>query len=119
MMFPSVSRTALRLAVILIAFLATDAIGQVSQTGIEQARRDSVRRPYTKADIEFMSGMIAHHAQAVKMAGWAESHQASRSLQILCGRIALGQASEIGMMQAWLQDRNQPVPDADPRGMKM
>jgi uncharacterized protein (DUF305 family) len=95
------------------------AIGQVQMTGVEQARRDSIRRPYTAADIAFMSGMIAHHAQAVKMAGWAESHGASRSLQIFCGRIAMAQTAEIGLMQAWLKDRNQPVPEADPRGMKM
>jgi len=92
---------------------------QTPMTGVEQARQDSIRRPYTKADIEFMSGMIAHHAQAVKMAGWAESHGASRSLQIFCGRIAMGQTAEIGLMQAWLKDRNQQVPEADARGMKM
>ena len=92
---------------------------QTPMTGVEQARQDSIRRPYTKADIEFMSGMIAHHAQAVKMAGWAESHGAGKSLQIFCGRIAMAQTAEIGLMQAWLKDRNQPVPEADARGMKM
>src|SRR5262245_1681490 len=29
-----------------------------------------------KADVEFMAGMIPHHAQAVVMAGWAASHGA-------------------------------------------
>jgi len=95
------------------------ATAQAPISGIEQARRDSVRRPYTTADIEFMSGMIGHHAQAVKMAGWAQSHGASRSLQIFCGRIATGQTAEIGLMQQWLKERNQPVPEADARGMKM
>jgi uncharacterized protein (DUF305 family) len=95
------------------------ASAQAPVSGVEQARRDSVRRPYTAADIEFMSGMIAHHAQAVKMAGWAQSHGASRSLQIFCGRIATGQTAEIGLMQQWLKERNQPVPEADARGMKM
>src|SRR5262249_9642405 len=88
-------------------------------TGVEQARVDSMRRPYTAADIEFMSGMIGHHAQAVKMAGWAESHGASKSLQIFCGRVAMAQTAEIGLMSGWLKDRNQPVPEPDPRGMKM
>ena len=71
---------------------ATGAGAQASHpmTGVEQARVDSLRRPYTAADIEFMSGMIGHHSQAVKMAGWAESHGASKSLQIFCGRIAHG-----------------------------
>lgn len=95
------------------------ASAQAPVSGIEQARRDSVRRPYTAADIEFMSGMIGHHAQAVKMAGWAESHGASRALQIFCGRIATGQTAEIGLMQQWLKERNQPAPEADARGMKM
>jgi uncharacterized protein (DUF305 family) len=97
----------------------TRAAGQVAMTGVEQARQDSIRRPYTKADIEFMSGMIAHHAQAVKMAGWAESHGASKSLQVFCGRIAMAQTAEIGLMQSWLKDRNQTVPEADAKGMKM
>jgi uncharacterized protein (DUF305 family) len=95
------------------------AAGQAPLTGVEQARVDSIRRPYTAADIEFMSGMIGHHSQAVKMAGWAPSHGASKSLQIFCGRIALGQTAEIGLMQNWLKDRNQRAPEADPRGMKM
>jgi uncharacterized protein (DUF305 family) len=55
----------------------------------------------------------------VKMASWAESHGASRALQIFCGRIATGQTAEIGLMQQWLRERNQPVPEADARGMKM
>jgi uncharacterized protein (DUF305 family) len=95
------------------------AHAQAPMTGVEQARVDSARRPYTAADIEFMSGMIGHHAQAVKMAGWAESHGASKSLQIYCGRVAMAQTAEIGLMSAWLKDRNQPVPEPDPRGMKM
>jgi len=92
---------------------------QATQVGIEQARKDSIRRPYTAADIEFMSGMIGHHAQAVQMAKWAESHGASKGVQIFCGRIATAQTAEIGLMQQWLAERRQPVPEADPRGMKM
>jgi uncharacterized protein (DUF305 family) len=107
------------LALAVLAIPARRAAGQAPVSGVEQARLDSIRRPYTAADIEFMSGMIAHHAQAVKMAGWAESHGASKSLQIFCGRIAMGQTAEIGLMQQWLKERNQPVPDADARGMKM
>lgn len=92
---------------------------RASASGIAQAREDSVRRPYTAADIEFMSGMISHHAQAVKMAGWCKSHDASPSLQIFCGRIVTAQTAEIGLMQQWLAERNQRVPAADPKGMKM
>src|SRR5579862_1799478 len=107
----------------LVALLLATAISilpaQASPSGVEQARRDSVRRPYTAADIEFMSGMIGHHSQAVKMAGWCASHGASASLTVFCGRVAMAQTAEIGMMQQWLRERNQPAPEADPRGMKM
>jgi uncharacterized protein (DUF305 family) len=107
------------IALFAIALPFRTVAAQAPVSGIEQARIDSIRRPYTEADIEFMAGMIGHHSQAVKMAGWAASHGASKSLQIFCGRIALGQTAEIGLMQAWLKDRNQPIPEADPRGMKM
>ena len=105
--------------IVLLALAPATLAAQSSISGIEEARRDSIRRPYTAADIQFMSGMIGHHSQAVKMAGWAESHGASRSLQIFAGRIALGQTAEIDLMSQWLRDRNQPVPTPDPRGMKM
>ena len=95
------------------------ASAQSPPGAVEQARIDSMRRPYVKADIDFMSGMIAHHAQAVAMANWAPSHGASASVQIYCGRVAMAQTAEIGLMQAWLRDRRQPVPDADSKGMKM
>src|SRR4051812_45956562 len=120
-MVVSFFRSFLTFAVVAIGLVALSrrVDGQAPVSGVEQARRDSVRRPYTAADIEFMSGMIGHHAQAVKMAQWAESHGASKSLQVYCGRVAMAQTAEIGLMQQWLRDRNQPAPEADARGMKM
>lgn len=84
-----------------------------------KAKADSVNRPYTRADIDFMRGMIAHHAQALVMAGWAKSHGAGPSVQTLCDRIINAQNDEITIMQTWLRDRGQPVPDAKPVPMKM
>ena len=74
---------------------------------------------YAAADIHFMDGMIAHHAQALVMAGWASSHGASTSVQTLADRITNAQRDEIALMQRWLRDRDQPVPDANPHGMMM
>ena len=82
----------------------------------EVARADSGRPPYTAADVYFMSGMIGHHAQAVLIAGWAPSHDASGSLRTLCERIVVGQRDEIGLMQGWLRTRREPVPNADGSG---
>ncbi len=111
------SRTGALLVALILC--TTTASAQAARSGVEQARIDSLRRPYTEADITFVSGMIGHHAQAVRMAEWAPTHGAGRSLQIFAGRIALGQESEIGLMSDWLRHRGRPVPDADPRGMKM
>ena len=36
---------------------------------------------FTAADVQFMTGMIAHHAQAVLMAGWAPTHGASPAVR--------------------------------------
>jgi uncharacterized protein (DUF305 family) len=68
--------------------------------------------PYSDADVDFMSGMIPHHAQAVIMAGWAPSHGARQDVAILCERIVVGQRDEIALMQQWLRERGLPVPDA-------
>jgi uncharacterized protein (DUF305 family) len=78
-----------------------------------------MRRPYTAADVHFMSGMIAHHAQAITMARWAPSHGAGESVARLSERIINAQTDEITLMQQWLVDRNQPVPEPDPRGMRI
>jgi uncharacterized protein (DUF305 family) len=72
-----------------------------------------------KADVEFMSGMIPHHAQAVVMGRWAASHGAREDVRVLCERIVVGQSDEIVLMQTWLRDNGQDVPDAKSTKHKM
>ena len=90
--------------------------------GIQASRTDTTvdaQHAYTAADIQFMNGMISHHAQALLMAGWASSHGASPSVLTLTSRITNAQQDEIAGMQKWLRDRHQPVPEANPHGMTM
>jgi uncharacterized protein (DUF305 family) len=82
-------------------------------TPAQQARADSGRPPYTRADVAFMQGMIGHHAQAIVMAGWAPTHGARADVRVLAERIKVAQTDEIAMMQRWLRDRHETVPDAD------
>jgi uncharacterized protein (DUF305 family) len=82
-------------------------------TPAELARQDGGRPAYTRADVEFMAGMIPHHAQAVLIAGWAESHGAGASIRALTERIVVAQRDEIEFMQTWLRERGETVPDAD------
>jgi uncharacterized protein (DUF305 family) len=95
------------------AAVAANASAPVTDTTVD-AQHD-----YTAADIQFMDGMIAHHAQALLMAGWAESHGASPAVLTLTSRITNAQKDEIAGMQKWLRDRHQPVPEPDPHGMMM
>jgi uncharacterized protein (DUF305 family) len=86
---------------------------------IANARPDATRYPYTEADVHFISGMIGHHAQAITMARMAESHTTSSSIRTLAGRVINAQQDEIALMQQWLEDRGQPVPEPTRTGVKM
>jgi uncharacterized protein (DUF305 family) len=66
---------------------------------------------YTKADVEFMQGMIAHHSQAIVMSRLAESHGANPQVLKLSNKIDQSQVPEIRIMQAWLRRNNQFAPD--------
>ncbi len=85
-------------------------------TGVPAAAAQNAVSP---ADVHFMSGMIFHHAQAIVMAAWAPTHGASHALQMLCERITVSQNDEITMMQQWLRDRHQEVPDPKTMSMPM
>lgn len=98
---------------------AQPAAARASLSPAERAAADSGRPPYTRADVEFISGMIGHHAQAVLMAGWAPTHGASASVRGLAERIVVAQRDEIVFMQRWLRERNEPVPDGDTSHMMM
>ena len=93
---------------------ASARVGQQPGAAVEPvARPDLVRQPYSDADVQFMAGMIPHHAQAVLMAGWAESHGARPDIRILCERMVIAQRDEIELMRNWLRDRGEPVPAAN------
>ena len=66
---------------------------------------------YTKADVEFMQGMIAHHAQAIVMSRMAESHGANPQVMKLSNKIDQSQVPEIRIMQSWLMRNKQYAPD--------
>jgi uncharacterized protein (DUF305 family) len=102
---------------VLIASLGTSPLAaqtlapvHTDSTAIAEARADSIRRPYTAADIAFVRGMIHHHAQAILMSTWAPTHGASDDVRTLASRIINAQLDEIHRMQQWLADRRQPIP---------
>lgn len=66
---------------------------------------------YTEADVRFLQGMIAHHAQAIHMSKLATSRGADPRLLRLAQKIDQSQAGEIALMQGWLAEHRQFVPD--------
>ena len=105
-------------AAIIIVTIATSGLGAAGH-GSQDPAAAPKQQPYVEADVQFMAGMIPHHAQAVLIAGWAPSHGARPDLKILCERIVVAQRDEIAMMQGWLRDRGQKVPDATSTRMHM
>ena len=64
--------------------------------------------PRSSADVQFMQGMIMHHAQAVEMTALIESHTTTKDLRSLGARISRSQSEEIKFMKRWLEARGEP-----------
>jgi uncharacterized protein (DUF305 family) len=77
--------------------------------GAEQAA-DLSHEQATDADVQFMQGMIGHHAQAIEMTNLLATRTASADMKKLALRIEVSQADEINMMKHWLEVRGKPVP---------
>ena len=77
--------------------------------------------PRSPADVQFMQGMIMHHAQAVEMTALIASHTENKDLRSLGARISSSQSDEIRFMKRWLAARGDPVSPAMPEmsGMDM
>ena len=66
---------------------------------------------FTEADVRFMQGMIAHHAQAIYMSRLAAARQANPRVLKFANKIDQSQQSEIRLMQEWLRANGQFAPD--------
>ena len=62
---------------------------------------------YTKADVNFLQGMIVHHDQAVLMSRLAEDRTNNKTIVDLAKRIESSQIDEINFMRSWLKERNE------------
>lgn len=65
---------------------------------------------HSAADVAFMTGMIAHHEQALEMTAFVTARTESRDIRLLAQRIELSQQDEITLMKTWLRQRGEPVP---------
>jgi uncharacterized protein (DUF305 family) len=93
-------------------------------TGSAESRRaiataDSAARAFAPADVDFMQGMVPHHAQAIEMSVLAIPNGARYDVRRLAERIIISQRDEIRMMRRWLTTRNQEAPDSTATRHKM
>lgn len=98
-----------------LALLAAAGCGGAARTPATTSAQPVTAAPLSAApaDVRFMTDMIGHHAQAVLIAGWAPTHDASPPLLRMAERVVVGQRDEIAIIQRWLRERAQPVPNAD------
>lgn len=68
--------------------------------------------PMSPKDVEFMQGMIMHHAQAVEMVDLIESRTSNKDVRLIGSRISQSQADEIAFMKRWLQSRGASISTA-------
>jgi uncharacterized protein (DUF305 family) len=106
----AMKKTTLQAATLLLSVASLSAC---SSGGGASAPSLPAPQQVNSADVEFMTGMIPHHAQAVLISKWAPTHGASDELQRMCERIVVSQSQEIGIIQGWLREKGRPVPPAD------
>jgi len=94
-------------------------VGRTDLSELFWARQDSAKMQFTQPDVDFMAGMIGHHAQALIMSSMANVNNASPSVVTLTKRIINAQKDEIGIMQRWLHDRKQMVPQVTIDGLQL
>lgn len=97
----------------------TNGYSQAEMEKLYWARRDSAKMSFVQADVDFMTGMIGHHAQALIMSDLAPKNGANPEIQVLAARIINAQKDEIAIMQTWLRDRDQPVPEVRIEGLNL
>jgi uncharacterized protein (DUF305 family) len=83
------------------------APGQPSRTLPPTTR--AMLPPRSPKDVEFMQGMIMHHAQAVEMTALVDSHTENKELRLLGARISQSQSDEMKFMRRWLEIRGEPI----------
>jgi uncharacterized protein (DUF305 family) len=89
------------------------AITSLTWSDSARCQAAPVRRGYTAADVQFMQGMIAHHAQALAMTALVPARTGRQVMRLLAQRIEVSQNDEIGLMQRWLERRHEAVPALD------
>jgi uncharacterized protein (DUF305 family) len=66
---------------------------------------------HNQHDVEFATGMIPHHAQAIEMSKMVLARTKNATVKALATRIEAAQSPEITTLSGWLKGWGEPVPD--------
>jgi uncharacterized protein (DUF305 family) len=69
--------------------------------------------PYSEKDVEFIRGMLHHHAQALVMTELVNEISESDDVRLMAERMDISQRDEMDLMERWLQERGEPARDPD------
>lgn len=86
-------------ALVLVVLLAPGL--SVAPAAAEEPAPD---RSTARFEVNFLTGMINHHAMAVEMADLCLDKAVHPELEAMCESIKTSQSQQIDMMQSWLQD---------------
>lgn len=89
------------------------APGEPTRTLDSAALAEMERPAYTEADARFIQRMIRHHVQALEMVDLLRERTDREDLLQLGLRIEISQEDEIELMERWLRQRDEGVPDVD------
>jgi len=104
-------------ATLVLASCGTNADGHGAadmngtRTGAPAAGGPPATGAKNKADVEFATMMIPHHAQAIEMADMALKQATDPKVKALAPKIKAAQGPEIARMSGWLAGWGAPVPD--------
>jgi uncharacterized protein (DUF305 family) len=85
---------------------SSDAVGHgsmMSNSSTPASTSAGDEADHNAADVEFASGMIPHHMQAIAMSQLATDRAADPRLDDLAGRIEAAQTPEIETLSGWLE----------------
>ncbi|MGE0158156.1 MAG: DUF305 domain-containing protein [Gemmatimonadales bacterium] len=74
---------------------------------------------HTPADVQFMQGMMPHHAQALEMAALVESREAGEAVRAMALRMQISQRDEIALIERWLSAHGEAASGGDHAGHTM
>jgi uncharacterized protein (DUF305 family) len=106
-------------ALLLVAACSGARSSSAAGPGSPARAPQAAARRANAADVQFLSGMIHHHAQAIVMSQWSATHGASQQIRTLSERIIVSQTDEIRMMQQWLREHGETAPEPSPKGQRM